>query len=308
MTLNLDPEDVERRIGPRTKAIVPRAPLRPARAARRARRVRPAPARGRRPGVRRRGRRDHGRRLHLQLLPDQEPVRARRRRARRRDRRRGRGPHPDAPLPRLPRQEDVRADRDELPAGCASGRLPSDLAAASRRLERLPARGRRALRGPRSRRCRRAAAWTLRATSTTCMSSARPTGSHRSRARRAGDRLRRVLRDAAPPPAGAAPSRLAAGLPARDRAGRRREPGAAALGRDRRRRAGAHRRDRPRCGRRRVRARRETPINRHRLPQLAADFAIVVAAWFFAFRLRFDTDLPVYYEYYLSWPILRSSP
>ena len=47
-----------------------------------------------------------------------------------------------------------------------------------------------------------------------------------------------------------------------------------------------------------------TPINRHRLPQLAADFAIVVAAWFFAFRLRFDTDLPVYYDYYLSWQIL----
>ncbi len=49
---------------------------------------------------------------------------------------------------------------------------------------------------------------------------------------------------------------------------------------------------------------REDPINRHRLPQLAADFAIVVAAWFLAFRLRFDTDLPVYYDYYLSWQIL----
>jgi FlaA1/EpsC-like NDP-sugar epimerase len=47
-----------------------------------------------------------------------------------------------------------------------------------------------------------------------------------------------------------------------------------------------------------------TPINRHRLPQLAADLAIVVAAWFFAFRLRFDTDLPIYYEYYVSWQIL----
>ncbi len=47
-----------------------------------------------------------------------------------------------------------------------------------------------------------------------------------------------------------------------------------------------------------------SPINRHRLPQLAADLAIVVAAWFFAFRLRFDTDLPVYYEYYVSWQIL----
>ena len=51
-------------------------------------------------------------------------------------------------------------------------------------------------------------------------------------------------------------------------------------------------------------ARVRSPINRHRLPQLAADLAIVVAAWFFAFRLRFDTDLPVYYEYYVSWQIL----
>ncbi len=51
-------------------------------------------------------------------------------------------------------------------------------------------------------------------------------------------------------------------------------------------------------------ARVRTPINRHRLPQLAADLAIVVAAWFLAFRLRFDTDLPVYYEYYVSWQIL----
>ncbi len=47
-----------------------------------------------------------------------------------------------------------------------------------------------------------------------------------------------------------------------------------------------------------------TPINRHRLPQLAADLVIVVTAWFLAFRLRFDTDLPVYYDYYLSWQIL----
>jgi FlaA1/EpsC-like NDP-sugar epimerase len=47
-----------------------------------------------------------------------------------------------------------------------------------------------------------------------------------------------------------------------------------------------------------------SPLNRHRLPQLAADLAIVVAAWFFAFRLRFDTDLPVYYERYVSWEIL----
>jgi FlaA1/EpsC-like NDP-sugar epimerase len=47
-----------------------------------------------------------------------------------------------------------------------------------------------------------------------------------------------------------------------------------------------------------------TPFNRHRLPQLAADLAIVVVAWYLAFRLRFDTDLPVYYERYLSWQVL----
>ena len=47
-----------------------------------------------------------------------------------------------------------------------------------------------------------------------------------------------------------------------------------------------------------------TPFNRHRFPQLAADLAIVVAAWYLAFRLRFDTDLPVYYDRYLSWEIL----
>ena len=46
------------------------------------------------------------------------------------------------------------------------------------------------------------------------------------------------------------------------------------------------------------------PINRHRLPQLAADLAIILAAWFLAFRLRFDPDLPGFYEYYLSWEIL----
>jgi FlaA1/EpsC-like NDP-sugar epimerase len=45
-------------------------------------------------------------------------------------------------------------------------------------------------------------------------------------------------------------------------------------------------------------------VNRHRLPQIAADLAIVVAAWFLAFRLRFDPDLPRYYERYVSWEIL----
>jgi FlaA1/EpsC-like NDP-sugar epimerase len=46
------------------------------------------------------------------------------------------------------------------------------------------------------------------------------------------------------------------------------------------------------------------PVNRHRLPQVAADLAIVVVAWYLAFRLRFDEFLPVYYEEYVSWELL----
>jgi FlaA1/EpsC-like NDP-sugar epimerase len=46
------------------------------------------------------------------------------------------------------------------------------------------------------------------------------------------------------------------------------------------------------------------PINRHRLPQLLADAVIVVAAWFFAFQLRFDPRIPAYYDEYLTWGVL----
>jgi len=42
------------------------------------------------------------------------------------------------------------------------------------------------------------------------------------------------------------------------------------------------------------------PITRHRLPQLAADLAIVVAAWFLAFQLRFDPSVPIYYDRFLD--------
>ncbi|HWG57246.1 MAG TPA: hypothetical protein VNT58_12080, partial [Gaiellaceae bacterium] len=46
------------------------------------------------------------------------------------------------------------------------------------------------------------------------------------------------------------------------------------------------------------------PITRHRLPQLVADALIVAAAWFFAFQLRFDPRIPVYYDDYLEWPVI----
>ncbi|MEO5575794.1 MAG: hypothetical protein ABIR67_12640, partial [Gaiellaceae bacterium] len=45
------------------------------------------------------------------------------------------------------------------------------------------------------------------------------------------------------------------------------------------------------------------PITRHRLPQLAADLGIVVVAWFLAFRLRFDPDIPRYYDRYFDTEI-----
>ena len=42
------------------------------------------------------------------------------------------------------------------------------------------------------------------------------------------------------------------------------------------------------------------PLNRHRLWQVAADVAIIAAAWFLAWNLRFDSDWPRYYDRYLS--------
>ncbi len=48
------------------------------------------------------------------------------------------------------------------------------------------------------------------------------------------------------------------------------------------------------------------PITRHRLPQLVADLAIVVVAWFLAFQLRFDSDIPVFYERYYELRGLRA--
>jgi FlaA1/EpsC-like NDP-sugar epimerase len=43
------------------------------------------------------------------------------------------------------------------------------------------------------------------------------------------------------------------------------------------------------------------PVNRHRLWQLAADAALIAAAWYLAFKLRFDQLIvPVFYQDYLS--------
>ena len=38
------------------------------------------------------------------------------------------------------------------------------------------------------------------------------------------------------------------------------------------------------------------PMNRHRMWQLVVDTGLVAAAWYLAFRLRFDPRIPVYYH------------
>jgi len=47
-----------------------------------------------------------------------------------------------------------------------------------------------------------------------------------------------------------------------------------------------------------------SPVNRHRLWQVAADALLVVAAWTVAWYVRFDGDTgPVYYRRYLDWDV-----
>jgi FlaA1/EpsC-like NDP-sugar epimerase len=46
------------------------------------------------------------------------------------------------------------------------------------------------------------------------------------------------------------------------------------------------------------------PITRHRIWQLAADGAMIAAAWYLAFQLRFDFDVPPYYDGMLRETIL----
>jgi FlaA1/EpsC-like NDP-sugar epimerase len=46
------------------------------------------------------------------------------------------------------------------------------------------------------------------------------------------------------------------------------------------------------------------PVTRHRIWQLVADGLLIVAAWWIAFFLRFDTTVPVYYRHFLSWQVI----
>ena len=47
-----------------------------------------------------------------------------------------------------------------------------------------------------------------------------------------------------------------------------------------------------------------SPVNRHRLWQVAADAGIVAVAWWVAWLLRFEDRRPRYYDRYLDWELL----
>jgi FlaA1/EpsC-like NDP-sugar epimerase len=68
------------------------------------------------------------------------------------------------------------------------------------------------------------------------------------------------------------------------------------VGRDRRGDAGAGGERRPRSRLRRGGTLISLPINRHRLWQLGVDACLCAAAWYLAFRLRFDPKVPPYYQ------------
>jgi FlaA1/EpsC-like NDP-sugar epimerase len=48
-----------------------------------------------------------------------------------------------------------------------------------------------------------------------------------------------------------------------------------------------------------------SPVNRHRLWQVAVDAGLIVAAWVLAWYLRFEgAQRPVYYDRYLEWDVI----
>ena len=259
--------------------------------------------RGRRPGLRRRRDRDE-RRLDLQLLPDEEPVRARRRRPDRRQRRRARRADPDAALPRLARQEGVRVHRLQLAPRRAPGGDAAHLPAAPRRLERrAPRGGRRA---------------TPSSASASVVELPPDEPGHvyhmycvRSPERdRLGGGARTRPRSGSPPTTSrrcTSSRRCATSATRRATSRRRRRPRARTSAcrcgpgspRSSRQRSSAS------CAARRPSCRRDLafPVNRHRIWQLVADALLIAAAWRLTFFLRFDQTVPPYYRHLLSWQV-----
>ena len=47
-----------------------------------------------------------------------------------------------------------------------------------------------------------------------------------------------------------------------------------------------------------------SPVNRHRLWQVAVDAVLIAAAWILSWYVRFDADWPRYYDRYLEWDVV----
>src|SRR5262249_21809168 len=279
-------------------------PLRPAGPDGRARDTGTSADRGRRPGVRRGGRGPDGDLLHLQLLPDQEPLRARGWRPCHQSRRRRGRARPDAPVPRFTGQEDVRARRNELAPRRGAGRHAARLPARRGGVDRTPPPRGRAVRGARARRGGGAA---RRGDGPRLPHVRRPLLAPRRDRCRSGprrDRMRLLLRHPAPSAAGDELPRHPPRLLAGDREGGGREPRAPDVGRDRRGATGARGRSRL-LGGRRPRLAMRSPVNRFRLWQVAVDAALIAAAWVLSWYVRFEGDTrPRYYDRYLDWDVV----
>src|SRR5581483_4841007 len=266
------------------------------------RRIRRAGDRGRGAGLRRRGNRDEHR-LDVQLLPDEEPFRARRRRPDLRQRPGARCPAAHAALPRIRREEGVPARRIQLAPRRDAGGVPAHLPAPHRRVEPAAARRGRALLGA-PRRPRRDTGGrggsrlphVLRA-----LAGARPAGCG---ARRRRHRLLDLLPAAVAPPACAPLPRLLGGRPAGDREGRAREPVPADVGGHHRGAAGRGRLGPAKRLADRALLTMRLPVNRHRVWQLVFDAVLIVCAWRLTFWLRFDKTTPVFYRHLLDWQLV----
>ena len=292
-TMNLDVDDVAARITPRTKAIMPVHLFgRPAPLAELAALGLPliedaAQAFGAE------GTGTTGVCSTLQLLPDQEPLRARRRRPGRLHERRGRRAASGC-CASTARSTSSTSSSSARTRGSTRSRPPRCASSCRSSPAGTPPGARPPRATPSSASATPSSCPpTSRATSTTCTSSARPTATASPPGcRRPGSPRAAYYVDADAPPAGDALPRLGTGLAAGDGARRRREPRAADVGRHRRRRAGARRRDGARRRGRRAPATMRLPLTRHRLWQVAADAAIVALAWVASWYVRFDGPRP----------------
>ncbi len=118
-----------------------------------------------------------------------------------------------------------------------------------------------------------------------------------------GHRLRVVLREAYPSATGVGVPRRAGRIAPGDGACCCGEPRPSDVGRHRAGAAGARGR-RGSLDRRRPGIAMHSPVNRHRLWQVAVDAVLIAAAWILSWYVRFDADWPRYYDRYLEWDVV----